>query len=231
MNSAAMETLIAAVVLFTGGHFVLSAPPVRRRLIGVLGERGFLGGYSVLMIGLLVWAALAYRTAPYLELWPAPFWLRVASLPVMAVATILVVAALSTPNPTAVGGERLYMAEDPVPGIFKVTRHPMMWGIALWALAHIATNGDLASVVLFGGLLALALLGPLHMDRRRLADDPDGYGLILARTSYLPFVAIAQGRTHASLDDVAWWRLILGLAVFALLLALHRPLIGVYPLG
>jgi len=48
-----------------------------------------------------------------------------------------------------------------------ITRHPFLWGIALWALVHLIINGDLASLILFGSLLLLAVGGTLAIDARR----------------------------------------------------------------
>ena len=60
---------------------------------------------------------------------------------------------------------------DPAPGILKVTRHPMMWAFGLWALAHIAANGDLRSLLLFGSMAVLALYGTVRLDAKRRAQN------------------------------------------------------------
>ena len=69
-----------------------------------------------------------------------------------------------------------------------------MWGIVLWAAVHILANGDLASLLFFGGLLLTALRGSLHLDRRMAADQGERWRRFTAVTSYAPFAAMLGGR-------------------------------------
>jgi uncharacterized membrane protein len=94
-----------------------------------------------------------------------------------------------------------------------------MWGLMLWAAAHIVARGDLKSLVFFGGFLLLALVGTLSMDARKRA-NPD-WGRFAAATSHVPFVAIAQGRNRLDLHEIGWLRPAIGLAVFFAVLAFH----------
>ena len=107
-------------------------------------------------------------------------------------------------NPTMVGADKLLKSEDPARGMIRITRHPIMWGVMLWAGAHIArARRRCRSLVFFGGLLLLA--GARH--------DPDGAeesepGLAALRgvTSNVPFVAIAQGRNRIVWREIGWLR-------------------------
>lgn len=65
----------------------------------------------------------------------------------MLVAFFFVVLAFTTPNPTAVGGEALLAQKEPAKGIQRITRHPFLWGVAVWSFTHLILNGDLASVI------------------------------------------------------------------------------------
>ncbi|TNC73030.1 NnrU family protein [Rubellimicrobium roseum] len=47
----------------------------------------------------------------------------------------------------------------------RVNRHPQLTGVILWAVAHLLVNGDLASIVLFGGLLTWAVAEILLINR------------------------------------------------------------------
>src|ERR1700737_4604965 len=97
-------------------------------------------------------------------------WLRGnlrAPLCVMPLAAILVIGGYPPPNPTAVGMERAAGADDPAPGILRVTRHPVMWAIGLWAISHVVANGDAASVLFFGAIAGLALGGTVLIDRKK----------------------------------------------------------------
>src|SRR5690606_17261651 len=146
---------------------VLSSTTLRGTLREKLGERGYLALYSALALVTLSWMAVAYGHAPYVPLWDLGRLGRHVPLVVVPIASILLVGGLVAPNPTAVGMERAAAADDPAPGVLRVTRHPVMWAIGLWALAHLAPNGDAASLVFFGALAALALGGTVLIDRKK----------------------------------------------------------------
>ena len=133
------------------------------------------------------------------------------------------------PNPTMVAGERLLdeSTGPPARGIVTLTRHPFLWGTALWALSHLSVRGDLTSIVLMGGILVLSLGGMRHIDRRREAALGSAWGPIAMTTSVLPFAAIASGRARLDWAGIGWWRPLAGLALYAVLLYAHGWLIGV----
>jgi uncharacterized membrane protein len=219
--------LALAMVAFVGGHFLLSSPAVRGPLVARLGEGPFLGLYSGVAIAFFVWFLFAYGAAPYVELWPAPTWARSLPVIVMPLATLLAVCGYGQPNPTAVMQAIAPAGSDPAPGVLKITRHPIMWSMGLWALAHIPPNGDAASLILFGGLAALALGGTLAIDAKRRARDPEGFGRLAAATSNVPFAAMLSGRARLRYVDIGWWRLLVAtLLYFALVLA-HPFIAGV----
>lgn len=222
-------TLALAMIAFVGGHFLASSAPVRGALVARLGERAFAGLYSAVALALFVWFLYAYGAAPHVELWPTPDWARSLPVIVMPLATLLVVAGYGQPNPTAVMQTIPAAGSDPAPGILKVTRHPIMWGTGLWALAHIPANGDAAALLLFGGLAVLALGGTRAIDAKRRARDPQGFGRLAAATSNIPFAAMLAGRTQLRYRDLGWWRLLISaLAYFALIFA--HPFIAGVPL-
>jgi uncharacterized membrane protein len=115
----------------------------------------------------------------------------------------------------------------PVRGIVRVTRHPFLAGVAIWAFAHLLVNGDTASIVLFGTLLSLALLGPRLIDAKRARAYGERWAAFAAQTSVLPFAAIAAGRNRFVVYEIGTWRLLLGAVAYVALLAGHRWLIGV----
>lgn len=218
---------MAAALCFVGLHFVLSMRPARSWLVQTFGENGFLGLYSAQSIFGLVWLALAYRHAPYVELWGTSAATRWVVLVAMPVAVLLLIASLTTPNPTMVGGERAFDQTNPARGIFTITRHPMLWGVALWAGAHLIANGDAASLVLFAAMLVLALGGMVHIDIKRRARLGAAWGPFAMATSLLPFQAVVEGRTRLDLAGIGWRRVALTLFVFAGLLLAHPWLSGV----
>lgn len=221
-----MSSLIAAVVFFVGFHLVVPPTALRRILIARLGEGPYRGLFILFSILGLVWLGLAYGAAPMQPLWDGTGF-RHLTLVIMPFAWIFLVGSLTSPNPTAIGGERSLARDVGPQGFIKITRHPMMWAFALWALAHLLANGDLASLLLFGSLFFLALFGARIIDLRRQRANPEGWARLLAQTSFFPFVALIAGRTRLTLRELGLWRLALGLGLYILFLFLHPLVIGV----
>lgn len=214
--------LVVATAAFVLTHLV-SATPLRANLVAALGEWPYRGLYSAAAFVTLGWMIWALVHAPREPLWNG--W-RLLPVIVMPFALILVATGYRR-NPTMVGADALLKSEDPARGMIRITRHPIMWGIMLWAAAHIAANGELRSLVFFGGFLLVALFGTLSLDRRKRADP--NWPRFAAATSHVPFVAIAQGRNHLIWREIGWTRPLIGLAAYAVLLALHPWLFGARP--
>jgi uncharacterized membrane protein len=226
-----MTELIAAAAFLLATHYGISSTPVRAWLVARLGERLYLGLYSLIALGAIIWVISAYAWAPYAPLWPTPAWLAWVPLIVMPFALVLAVSGLSTLNPTAVGAPDTLGRAEPVRGIFRVTRHPFMWSVGLWAGAHIIANGDLAGLVLFATFGTLALLGTWLIDRKFAARRGADWQRFAAATSNLPFAAILAGRQRLVLTEIGWWRIALALVVYVGLLAAHPWLFGASPIG
>lgn len=226
-----MTQLIAAAAFLLATHYGISSTPLRAWLVARLGERAYLGLYSLLALGAIIWVIGAYARAPYAPLWPTPAWLTWVPLIVMPFALVLAVSGLSTLNPTAVGAPDTLGRAEPVRGIFRVTRHPFMWSVGLWAGAHIIANGDLAGLVLFATFGTLALLGTWLIDRKFAARRGADWQRFAAATSNLPFAAILAGRQRLVLAEIGWWRIALALVVYVGLLAAHPWLFGASPIG
>jgi len=219
-----MQTLVMATALFLLTHFAASTP-LRPKLVAAIGEGRYRGLFVLVAFATLGWMIWAYAHAPAQALLWTP--LRHLPLAVMPFSLILIVASLVRMNPTAVGAERMMKAEEPARGMVRITRHPFMWGVILWAAAHILANADAKSVVFFGAFLVLAALGTVLIDRRKraLADWPK----FAALTSNLPFLAVAQGRNRVAWREIGWLRPATGLALYAALLVVHPWLFGVRP--
>lgn len=226
MMSETLTNLTIATILFVGSHFLLSWSAVREALVRRLGENPFRGIYSVLAIVVFVWMCRAYVRAPVIDLWPQGAWSWILALVVMPFASIFLVCGFSD-NPTLVGGEGVMARDDPAPGILRVTRHPMLWAIALWALVHLAATGDAASLIFFGGLALLCFGGMAHIDARKHAQNPEQWQRITAVTSVIPFAAALAGRTSISLKAIGPMRIVIGLVLYALLLFGHEWAIGI----
>jgi uncharacterized membrane protein len=228
MQTSLIE-LIAATTVFVTSHIVLAGSPVRDRFVAMLGERGFRVAYSLLSIALIVWMAMAYNAAPWVEIWPATTGLRHLTLGVTLIAFIFVVAGIVTPNPSATGSDSRAVVANGPSGIQKITRHPVMWGVALWGIVHALARGDAAAVIFFGGFTVLALVGAWALDTKKAAQLGDAWEDYRGRTSFWPFAALIAGRSRVTLREIGWWRIGLGGAAFVVFLILHPLLFGADP--
>lgn len=223
-----MANLVIAVAALLATHFGLSSSSLRGMLVERIGLGMFRALYSTIAVACFVWIAIAYRSAPYEPLlWYSPL-LGWAPVVLMPLALLLVVAGATQPNPTSVGqGEEKLVAEPR--GALRITRHPVMWGIATWALAHVLANGELKSLILFGGLAALALVGTVVLDAKNTAKAPEAYATFRARTSSVPLAAVIAGRQSlaAGLSEIGWPRLSVAAALYVILIGLHPYVFGV----
>jgi uncharacterized membrane protein len=201
------------------------AGPLRRGLVARLGERVFFGLFSLLSVIGLVWLVFAYRAAPFVPLWPTAPWAGYVALPLVLVAFTLVVLGRGRSNPTSTRQKPIGAGRLPVHGITRVTRHPRLSGIALWAMAHLLVNGHLAALLLFGAILVTVLNGMASIDRkRRLAVGAAAWDDFAAQTSRLPFVAILAGRNRLKLGELEVWQFALTVGLFAGVFWLHGVL-------
>jgi uncharacterized membrane protein len=226
-----MIELFAAAAFLLATHYGISSTPLRAWLVARIGERPYRALYSLVALGAVIWLISAYRRAPYVELWPMAAWSAWLPLIVMPFALLLLVCGVSMLNPTAVGSPDTLDQAEPARGILRVTRHPFMWGVALWALTHMVPNGDAASVVLFGTFAALALVGTLLIDHKFATRRGAEWQRFAAATSNLPFAAILAGRQHLAPAEIGWLRVGIALALYVALLALHPWLFGLSPFG
>jgi len=163
-----MLSLIAASAYFLLIHFGVSGTRLRDELVARLGAGAYRGAFALASVVGLVWMSYAYRRAPTVELWGLVLGLRPAAYVLVFIAFLFVVIGLTTPSPTRVGMEsKVGQGPEAARGIVRITRHPFLWGVALWALVHLIVNGDLASLIFFGSLLVLAVVGTLFIDAKR----------------------------------------------------------------
>ena len=222
-----MANLVAATVFFMALHIGVSSTALRPMLVARIGENAYRGLFSLLALAGLVWMVLAYNAADVVVLWSGGTGGRHIAFVLAFFAFYLAVASVTTPNPTAAGAEAALQREHAVQGALKLTRHPLMWGIALWALAHIVANGHLAALIFFGGLGLLALVGSRLIDLKMARKGGEDWTRFAAETSWLPFLALGQRRTSYRLADLGWWRPALALALYlAFLFIGHEWLIG-----
>jgi uncharacterized membrane protein len=146
---SSMLLLIAGIVLWAAVHlFVALAPDARRALIDRIGLAPYKGLFSLALVGALVLIVLGWRATPPVSLWLPPTGMRHATLLLMPIAVILFISARAPSD------------------IKQIIRHPQLTGVKLWAVSHLLANGETRSVILFGGLLAWAVLEVIFINRR-----------------------------------------------------------------
>jgi uncharacterized membrane protein len=147
-----MLVLILGIIAFVGVHSLrMIAPQWREAQIASMGEGGFRAAYSVASILgfiLLVWGfAIARTGAPVL--YTAPSWMPHVTILLMAFAFVSLAVSLF-----------------PAGRLKPILKHPMLLSVKIWAFAHLLVNGDLASLLLFGSLLAWAVWDRIAVKRR-----------------------------------------------------------------
>ena len=215
--------LLMAAAFWFATHNGLASGVMRARLVAGLGANGFRIFYSILSVLALVLLARASGAAETLPLWTVPAWLRLI-LALIMLPAFLFFAAGFLRNPTAVGGEAL--AGQQIRGIQRITRHPMLWSFALWALVHVIGNGDLASLIFFGTFAISALIGMSSIDRKLAARSPEAAAKLRNETSILPFGAIMAGRNRLVLAEIGWLAPALAVIGWAAMLHFHARFFG-----
>lgn len=157
----------AAWLAFVLSHLLPARPALRRPIMAATGERGFLLLYSAASILILAWMINAAGRAPFVPLWGWAWWQAWATNLAMAAACFLLALGLGVPNPFSIGGARAEAYDPMRAGVLRVTRHPVLWAVTLWAAGHLPPNGDLAHVTLFGGFALLGVVGMRALDARR----------------------------------------------------------------
>lgn len=170
-----MTLLLSGLAIFFGIHFysaVRSRDP-EKDLRTRLGYAPYMGIYSVLsLIGfvLIIYGFGATRGAGVLYV--PPTWMAHLNLVLTLPAMILLVAS-----------------QIPAGWIKKVSKHPMLLAVKLWALGHLLANGELNSVLLFGSFLVFAIFDRIMVKRR----GDDGPGNSVALNSTMDIISVLVG--------------------------------------
>jgi uncharacterized membrane protein len=224
-----MLTLIAASAFFLLIHFGVSGTRLRDRLVTLMREGPYRGAFAFASLVGLVWMSRAYAHAPAIELWAPLPGIRPLALMLVFIAFLFIVIGLATASPTRVGMEStLARGTELARGMVRITRHPFLWGVAMWACAHLLANGDLASMIFFGSLLLLALGGTASIDAKRRRSFGDAWNRFAGATSNMPFAAIASGRNRLgpALREIGLLRPAVAIAAYAVFLVFHDRLFG-----
>lgn len=139
-----MGLLVVGVLLWAYSHLMKRVTPKFRANLGESKGRMVAAGLSVLAI---VFMVVGYRSAEIIQIWNPPAMLRHVNNLLMLIAVYLFIVRYSQ-------------------GVIRTKmRHPMLGAVKVWALAHLLVNGDVASMVLFGGVLAWAVIDMIMINK------------------------------------------------------------------
>ncbi len=138
-----MIVLILGLALWWAAHLFKRLAPEARARMGNAGK----GGVAIALVVSVVLMVIGYRSADFIFVWSPPAFLTHVNNLLMVVAFYL------------------FASSDFKTWITTKIRHPQLTGFKTWAVAHLLVNGDLAAIVLFGGLLAWAVVTVIILNR------------------------------------------------------------------
>lgn len=176
--------LIAANAAFVGSHFAMSHP-LRAPMVKALGEKGFTLAYTIVSFAGLGWVAHAFAVAPPADL-PGSGdagWIAASVLTWLA---MVLLAGSFVGNPALPTPMAEAQARAEPRGVFRVTRHPMMWAIGLWAVSHLVLFWSTRTMITAAAMGVLALVGARLQDGKKARLMGAAWGEWSSRTSYWP---------------------------------------------
>ncbi len=181
-----MAQLITWTAFFVGTHFLMSHP-LRAPIMAKLGANGFQLLYSFVSLGTFIVMLRTYAQAPD----TAPLWAAgdvlwwVATVLVLIGSILFAGSLIGNPAMPTPGADAA--AKAPARGVFAITRHPMMWGFALWAVSHMLVSPNIKLLILGTGIAFLALVGSVGQDAKKAVIMGDSWKDWAHRTSFMPF--------------------------------------------
>ena len=223
-----MIMLIAASATFLGIHLLVSGTRLRDAIVARIGEKPYLGLFALSSLGAVVWLCIAYNhayaSADNHIVYDLGQGFRNFAIPVVAVAFMLAAPGVLMSNPTSAGQETAT-----VRGVLRITRHPFLWGTAIWAGYHVLATTTLASVIFFSTFLVLALLGTRAIDAKCKRKRGAEWQAVTYQTSNLPFAAILAGRNRFVASEYFDWRFTVAVVEIAVFLFFHNYLFSMSP--
>src|SRR5262249_44431535 len=187
--------LVVGLAVFIGSHVFVTMRAQRAALIERIGERpyrGLLALASIIGLVLIGYGFGRYRATEWIDLWYPPRWTVYVTQILMWPASIFVVAAYIRGN------------------IWRTVKHPMLVGVKAWAVAHLVSNGDLGSILLFGSFLLWAGYDRMTLKYRADAGAPS----IPARGHRNDIIALVVGTVLYLVLGFVFHPLVVGNAVF-----------------
>lgn len=138
-----MIWLVLGVLLWSGAHLFKRLAPEARARMGAKGR----GPIALLLLLSVVLMVIGYRGAD-----GAVFWGRTPAL--TGINNLLMLISVY-----------LFAADGMKTRLGTALRHPQLTAFKIWAVAHLLVNGDVPSFILFGGLLAWAVVEVIVINR------------------------------------------------------------------
>lgn len=210
--------LALAMTAFAVTHFVMSGF-LRRSLLVALGRQFFLLLYSLVSLCLFSWGVVAFDRAPAtVALWDGTHPVAWIAGSILSIAALALFLPSFMRNPALAGKKSAGVSNIIPSGVFTITRHPMMWGISLWAFSHIVVAPELRVFLFMGTLVVVALLGSYLQDKRKVSLNSREFTPWMRRTSFLP------DPTKLGRIPVAWT---IALIVWFLATTIHWHFFGI----
>jgi len=189
-----LGVLILGLVVFLGNHLFVTRRDARAAVIARLGINSYrvlFGLVSIVGLALIVWGYGQYRAHDWIQIWSPPAFMRHITIGLMLIAVILFTAAF-------------------IPSHIKAkAKHPMLAGIKAWAFAHLLSNGELGSILLFGSFLAWGVYARIAAKRRADA------GTTVAPSGWLnDIIVVALGIVLYLALGFAFHPIVIGVPVF-----------------
>lgn len=215
-----LTALIAACAAFVGSHFAMSHP-LRAPMVKALGPNGFQIVYSIVSAAAMVWIYLAFTAVETVTvpLWPGfddASW-GIGSALALIGSVLFAGSFAGNPALPMPGSEKAARAEPA--GVFRVTRHPMMWGFSLIALGHLIAAPTARTLIVMGSIIVLALVGARLQDRKKEVLMGDAWREWESGTDYWP--------RWTKLPLVGAVPLLVGIALWLVISWSHLPLGGI----
>ena len=223
-----MTEITLAAIFWVASHLLISSSPLRRILVNAIGEKAYLGLYSLIAVGALVNLVWVYNDMPRFEyLWlpnPDLYWVAKITMPI---AFVLMVGGFMVPNPSNVGMQidGPESAAEMARGVTRITRHPFQWAVIIWSVGHIVANGDVVSVVFFSSFALLSLFGSVLLDHKKSQTMGEDWAAYARVTSNVPCMALVMGRNRLVLKELLL-PLVVGLLVHGLVYYFHETISG-----
>lgn len=176
--------LVAANIAFVGTHFAMSHP-LRAPLVKALGAGGFQIAYIVVSFATLGWVYFAFKGAPPADL-PGSGDIGWIIATLLTIPAMILLAGSLVGNPALPTPMAEAQARAAPKGVFTVTRHPMMWGIGLWAASHIILFWSTRTLIVALAMGILALVGAKLQDAKKEVLMGDAWAAWESKTSYWP---------------------------------------------